>query len=122
MIAVIKFYADAHIAKGVTVQLKNKSVDIIRCQGVGMDNASDLQHLAYAVAEGRTIVTCDQGFHQWNEQWLREDKQHFGIVMIKPEDQSNIGYMVRELFYLHQLVQGGAADLGNDLYNRVYHL
>ena len=87
-----------------------------------MDNVGDLEHMAYASGEGRTIITCDQGFHQWSEQWLVAGRKHYGIIMINPAYQSNIGYMVKELLYLHELEQGGAANLENDLYNKVYHL
>src|SRR6266540_1346766 len=52
----IKFYTDSHIAKAIAVQLRNRSVDIVRCQDVGMDDADDIEHLEYAASQGRTII------------------------------------------------------------------
>jgi hypothetical protein len=39
----IKFYTDTHIAKAVAVQLRQKGVDIVRCEEVGMAERARVQ-------------------------------------------------------------------------------
>ena len=56
------FYTDAHIHYAAVKQLRDKGVDIVRCQDVGMDDASDSEHLTYATDQGRVVVTCDKDF------------------------------------------------------------
>jgi hypothetical protein len=40
----MKLYADTHIPKQVAIQLRQKGIDIIRCEEVGLGEASDDKH------------------------------------------------------------------------------
>jgi predicted nuclease of predicted toxin-antitoxin system len=93
----MKFYADVHISKKAVEQLKQKGVDIIHCDDADMADAKDLDHLVFAAAEGRIIVTCDVGFiAQWHWAWIAEGKEHSGILYLRAEDEcKDIGTIVK---------------------------
>lgn len=65
----LKFYLDAHIPKQIAVQLRNKGVDVVRCQGVGMDDSTDEEHLKYALKEVRALVSLDRDFTRLNAEY-----------------------------------------------------
>jgi hypothetical protein len=88
-----------------------------------MDNVHDLVHLEYASNEKRTIITCDQGFFfKWHSEWLEQGKSHAGIIIVRSDYQNNIGVMVKELYFLHQAIAGGAADLERDIFNQILRI
>jgi predicted nuclease of predicted toxin-antitoxin system len=118
----IKFYTDSHIAKAVTTQLRRRSVDIVRCQEVGMDEADDPEQLEYAVAQGRTIITSDEDFLALHALWQASGRIHAGIVYVFPENREAIGLMVRELFFWHEAIEDEAADLEKDVYNQIIRI
>jgi predicted nuclease of predicted toxin-antitoxin system len=117
----IKFYVESHIDKAVTTQLRRQGVDIIRAQDMGMKDADDPDHLEYATAEGRAVVTNDRDFAELNNSWLAQGRNHAGIFLIT-RDKENIGMIVRTLLFWHEAVEGEAATLENDVYNKVNYL
>ncbi len=118
----IKFYTDSHIAMAVTIQLRNKGIDIIHCAEIGMENAKDADHLEYAAAEGRTVVTCDQDFFALNKQWQAQGKHHAGIIFVRSENQGNKGKMVNYLVKLCVRVAEKADVLQNEVHNMILYL
>ncbi len=118
----IKFYTDSHIAKAIAVQLRNRSVDIVRCQDVGMDDADDIEHLEYAASQGRTVITGDEDFLVLDAQWRRSGKHHAGIIYLPPDRKDAIGTIVAYVVFLHQAIAAGAADLVTDIYNQVIRI
>ena len=99
----IKFYTDVHIAREAVAQLQNKGVDIIHCGEVDLSDADDLTHLDYATAEGRVMVSCDEGFERYHAQ-----RQAAG-------EAQSISVIVNEILFLHE-----AADYEVDLYNQIW--
>jgi predicted nuclease of predicted toxin-antitoxin system len=116
-----KFYTDKHIPKPVTTQLRKRGVDIVRCEEVGLDEATDITHLEYATREGRVVITNDADFVQLHHQWQREGKQHAGIMYCLPNIQgtAGIGRVVNEVMLYHELIEGGAGTVATDLDNRI---
>jgi predicted nuclease of predicted toxin-antitoxin system len=72
--SVLKYYTDTHIDKQVAVQLRQKGVDVVRCEEVGMAEADDESHLAYAAQNGLALVTKDAGFRVRHFNWLAQAK------------------------------------------------
>jgi predicted nuclease of predicted toxin-antitoxin system len=62
MVNTLKFYLDTHISKQVALQLRQKGVDVVRCEEVGIAAADDEAHLEYAATEGRILISADQDF------------------------------------------------------------
>ncbi len=117
-----RFYMDAHMDKAIAVQARRRGIDILRCQDVGMDNAGDDEHLAYAAAERRTVITADADFVKLHTEWLGGGRPHAGIIYVQPERKDDIGLIVDYLEFLHLAVEGGAADLEKDVYNTLRYL
>ncbi len=115
----IRFYTDTHIAKAVAVQLRFRGVDIVRCEEVGMAEASDAAHLELAGREGRTIVTADSDFTVLHSAWMAAGRQHAGIVYVTRDSRHNIGGLIEYLEFLHLAIEGGAGTLENDVYNQI---
>ncbi len=117
----IKFYTDTHIAKAVAIQLRQRGVDIIRCEEVGMALVADFDHLIYATEQGRTIITNDLGFTQHHRQWLEQGKHHCGIFLVT-KDKDDIGMIVSSLAFWHEAVVNSAANLEHDVYDQINYL
>jgi len=118
----IKFYTDSHIAEAVTTQCQRQGVDIIRCQDVGHDDLKDIDHLIYATEQGRTIITGDADFLRLNDQWLREGRQHAGVIYVQPDNKDNIGLIVRYIVELHDLISGGAGTVEGDISSHLFRI
>jgi hypothetical protein len=114
----IRFYTDVHIAREVVRQLQQKGVDIIHCGDVGMSDADDEDHLQYATANGRVMVTCDEDYEHLSAAWQAAGRAHGGIVyFMTGEKCKSIGLIVREILFLHE-----ASVYEDDLYNRVWRV
>ena len=108
----LRFYADTHISKQVALQLRQRAIDIIRCEEVGMAEASDEAHLEYATEQGRILLTVDKGFRDRAFNWLAQGRKHGGVIIIHPDLQglAGIGQIVSWCHFFHQAVELGAAS------------
>lgn len=118
----IKYYLDTHIAKAVAVQLRNKTIEVVRCEEVNMAEASDKAHLEYAAANGYTMVSHDIDFIILHAEWLYAERAHAGIVVFAEKFQGNIGKIVTELYTLYTLIQEGAGTLERDIHNKLHEI
>lgn len=120
----LKFYTDTHIPKQVAIQLINKGVEVVRCEEVGLAEASDEEQLAYAAQAGLAMVSMDEDFQQLHVQWLENEKAHTGIFWISKHLKGKvaIGRVVGELLEYHQLVAAGAATLEADIHNQLFYI
>ncbi len=120
----LKFYTDTHIAKAVAAQLRARGVDVVRCEEVGMSEASDLEHLEYATREGRVMITNDQDFLILDQNWQAQGKRHCGIMHCNKNVQGEIaiGIIVKACLFYHEMIDGGAATVDDDIVNQVLYL
>ncbi|MBI4790771.1 MAG: DUF5615 family PIN-like protein [Chloroflexi bacterium] len=58
----IRFYFDEHLPRAVAQGLRQRGIDVVRAQVVGLRRADDLEHLHFARRENRVIVTQDSDF------------------------------------------------------------
>ena len=58
----IKYHLDEHIDSAVAAGLRLRGVDVTTTIEQGLDGASDLRQLEFALANGRGLVTCDSDF------------------------------------------------------------
>ncbi len=112
----IRYYLDTHIPKAVAEQLRSRGVDVLRCEEVEMAEADDTEHLEYATAHERTLVSHDADFRDLHSLWIGEGLSHAGIMIFNRRFQGNIGKLVRELFDYHEMVHSGAAVLKDDIF------
>ncbi len=115
----LRFYTDAHVPKQVTIQLRARGIDIIRCQEIGFEDANDVEHLEKATTEKRMVITGDTDFAQLNAQWNKISKFHAGILYFSPAIQGDIGSIVKAAVFLFEAVELSAASLEDDVYNRI---
>lgn len=115
----IRYYTDSHVPKQVATQLRNRGVDVLRCQDIGLEDATDVVHLERATADMRTVISGDEDFLRLNAEWNDAERFHAGIVYFRRELQGNIGLIVKQAFFLYEAVEQGAATPEDDVYNRV---
>lgn len=83
--ASIKLYLDEMIPADLTIILKQYNYDVLSAKDAGMLGKSDLEQLAFAVSQGRAILTFNIGdFTRLHKSWLTENKSHKGII-VSPE-------------------------------------
>jgi len=122
--AELKYFTDKHIPKAVTDQLRNRGVDVLRCEDVQMDSASDPELLVFASQENRALISFDKDFSLRHNEWQQSGKHHAGIFHIAShlQGEKNIGKVVVELFDFHQLIEGGAGTIQDDIENRLFRI
>ena len=109
------FYTDAHIHYSAVKQLREQGVDIVRCQDVGMDNASDSEHLSYATDRELIVVTCDKDFPDLHWKWLELEKEHSGIIYCREPDFCKISMIMENVLLIHE-DENGKEELHNHLW------
>lgn len=77
----LTFYMDEHVSKAVTEGLRRRGVDVVTVQELGLQGATDIQHLKRASQEGRLIVTQDADFLRLHA----AGESHGGIVYAPQE-------------------------------------
>ena len=80
----LKLYTDGHIANAIVKQLRERSVDVVRCEEVGLKDADDIDHLNYAIREQRTIITQDADFLRYHAQFQSEGSNISGLYASIP--------------------------------------
>jgi hypothetical protein len=91
----MKLYADTHIPKQVAIQLRQKGVDIVRCEEIGLAEADDNEHWAYAQKEERCILSHDDDFLVLASQAWKNEETFFGLIYGASHLQGNIGAIVK---------------------------
>lgn len=94
----IRLYLDEHIAKAVAQALRRRGIDVLRAHEAGLESASDTEHLAFSLREGRVVVTQDADFLRLDA----EGVQHAGIAYFAQQLAS--GEMVRRLVVLVEVL------------------
>jgi predicted nuclease of predicted toxin-antitoxin system len=109
--SLLKFYTDTHIDKQVAFQLRQRKIDVIRCEEVDLAEADDEAHLQYAATNGYALITKDAGFRSRHFQWLEHNKAHCGIFFCADRHTAAIGRIVSTCAEFAELLEGGAASL-----------
>ena len=102
-----KFFTDTHVARPVTVQLRLRGIEIVRCEEVGLATAPDPELLAYAASQNLMMLSCDEDFRILHYKWMEEGKAHSGIILFDQQDFChNIGRMIKAVANFFALVMG----------------
>lgn len=115
----LKYYFDTHIPKAVAVQLRQRDIDVVRCEEVGLAEVDDTEHLEYATAQERTLVSNDADFRNLHSMWIGQGMTHAGIMVFNQRFQGDVGKLVRELYEFHTLIEQGIGTLTKDIYNQL---
>jgi hypothetical protein len=117
----LKFFTDTHIAKQVVIQLNALGIDIVRCQDLGLEDASDNELLEYAVTHERAMLTKDDDFLTMHSNWQSAGKDHFGIFYCPYRDRPAIGLIVNVCKEYHELIESGVGE-EDDIKNEVVYI
>ena len=72
----IRFHFDEHVDPAIAIALRRAGIDVTTTNEAGLRTNDDEDHLQFARAEGRVIVTRDQDFLRMS----RRITEHSGIV------------------------------------------
>ncbi|MEM9888482.1 MAG: DUF5615 family PIN-like protein [Bacteroidota bacterium] len=95
----LKFYMDEHIPKAVVKGLKKRGIDAVSCVEERMREASDREHLKYALKSKRVLVTYDSDFVILHN----SGQTHSGIAYARKP--LSIGEIISILLYMHEVLE-----------------
>jgi len=99
----IRYYTDEHVSRAVIGGLRQQGVDVLSVPEANKLGTSDLEHLAFAFAEGRVLFTHDDDFLRLAAAGVC----HAGIVYA--HQRTSIGEIIRGLMLIYQTLD--AEDL-----------
>jgi predicted nuclease of predicted toxin-antitoxin system len=107
----IRFYTDENVENQISVGLRTRQIDVITTPEAGTMGFSDAEHVAFALAERRVIITQDADFIILASQGM----EHAGIVYYKPQSRTT-KQIIRGLLRLYEQLSA------EDMLNRVEYV
>ena len=91
----VRLYVDADITPKLARALRWRGYDAIAAHEIGNAEASDAEHMAFAAAQGRVLLTCNaRDFTPMFEDYWHAGKEHSGVVV---SEQLELGEMLRRV-------------------------
>jgi hypothetical protein len=105
---VIAFYTDENVDQRIIRGLRRRGVDVLTAQEAGLlGTLPDVQHLEFAVARGRALLTADTDLLEIADQWNTQGRQYEGVVFYH-QRWTSVGQVVREAHVIaHRLDPNG---------------
>jgi predicted nuclease of predicted toxin-antitoxin system len=97
---VLRFHLDENVDQALADALRRRGIDTTTPAAVGLSGASDQEHLAFALREGRVVVTHDADFLRLASQGTN----HAGIVFCHFGSRT-VGEMLRRLLVLTEFYE-----------------
>jgi predicted nuclease of predicted toxin-antitoxin system len=94
---VLRFHLDENVDQALAKALSRRGIDVTIPAAVGLKGATDEEHFAFALREGRVIITHDADFLRLASQNLH----HAGITFCHFGART-ISEMLRELLLLSE--------------------
>jgi predicted nuclease of predicted toxin-antitoxin system len=94
----VRYYTDEQVSKAVIRGLRQRGVDVTSVPEANKLGATDEEHLAFALAEGRVIFTQDDDFLRLGA----AKKVHPGIVYAP--QHTPVGQIIQGLMLIHDLL------------------
>jgi predicted nuclease of predicted toxin-antitoxin system len=92
----IRFHLDEHVPPSIAAGLKRRGIDVTTTLDAGLSGADDIDHVSYALANGRVIYSSDEDYLILHHQGVA----HAGIVFCRQGSRS-IGEIIRFLVLIH---------------------
>lgn len=97
--AEIKLYMDEDISDLIAVILRSRGYDVVSAHEVEMRGKEDKEQLDYAIKGKRAILTFNaRHFAPLAEQYYQDGKEHFGIIVSKKNNLSEMVSLVINMF------------------------
>jgi len=94
----VRLYLDEDVDPALALALRARKIDAVSALELGRRQMDDVDHLAYAISQQRTILTHNRDdFVQLAVDYFSEGQEHFGII-IAP--QYPFSEMLRRVLYL----------------------
>jgi len=97
---VIAYHLDENVDHAIAHGLRLRGLDVTTTTDAGLIEASDAEHLAFALGENRVVFTQDQDFLRHHQ----AGDQHAGIVYSQ-QGAHSIGEIVRYLHFLSDCLE-----------------
>ncbi len=95
----LRFHLDENMPTALATGQRRRGIDVSTTAESGLLEATDLQHLAFALNESRVVVTHDADFIRLHA----EGNEHAGIVIV-PQQSRTLGDMISALLLIsHRL-------------------
>jgi hypothetical protein len=107
----IKFHLDEHVSPAIAAGLRRRGMDVTTTIAAGLRGADDTDHIAFALAPGRVIVTHDDDYLMLHAQGVR----HAGIAYCHQHART-IGQILSALGLIWQVLEP------HEMENRVEYL
>lgn len=105
---VIRYHLDQHVHGSIARGLRLRGIEVTTTAEANLQDASDNEHLAFALKEGRVLFTRDDDFPAMHHQGV----EHAGMVYSK-QGKRTIGEIIRFLEFLSQCLEP------KDMYGRI---
>jgi uncharacterized protein with PIN domain len=92
----MRFHLDEHVADAIAKGLRQRGIDVTTTAETKLLDAEDEVHLAFALGEGRVIVTQDADFLRLDN----KEPSHAGIAYY-PQGSRTIGEVIDHLTLMH---------------------
>jgi predicted nuclease of predicted toxin-antitoxin system len=97
----VRLYFDRHIMKRLAVDLRGRGYDVLTTEEAGKDTVSDEEQLAFASAEGRTILTFNiRDFAPLHEARQAAGQPHAGIIVSQQLGSREYGLLLQRMLRL----------------------
>ena len=111
MARTIRFHLDEHCARAIAEGLRRRGIDVTTTPEAGLLNASDQEHLAFALREGRVLFTQDEDFLILHASGVT----HAGITYCH-QGTRNLGEIIQGLALLWHVCEP------REMHNRIEYL
>jgi predicted nuclease of predicted toxin-antitoxin system len=96
----LRFHLDEHIDTVIADGLRRRGIDVTTTSEAGLRGAGDEAHVAFALSQGRVVVTKDPDFLRLHRQGV----PHSGIA-ITQHGLRSIGELLRGLILLNDCLE-----------------
>jgi hypothetical protein len=96
----IRFHLDENCDPRIAAGLRLHGIDVTTAADAGLRRASDQRHVAYAIAQGRVILTQDTDFLRI----AASGQEHPGILFY-PDQGRTIGQVIRAVHLYWELCE-----------------
>ena len=85
-----RLYLNHDVSSSAAEALRREGYEVVAAQELGMEKASDEEHLVRAAAEGRVLVSFNtRDYPRLHAEFLKQGRAHAGIALSKQLDVRN---------------------------------
>jgi predicted nuclease of predicted toxin-antitoxin system len=107
----VKLVLDEHLSSVIAEQLRERGHDVVGAGEAGLQGQPDAWLLAWAVREGRAVVTANYAdFRALHDVYLSRGERHFGVVLVSRRFELSVTGFGRLIAALDRLLKEHPRD------------